>query len=412
MDELTVKVVSGTSENLLVRVDLASSSVLGLKQVIEQQDARRFPVSAQRLIFQGQILQDDKLLKDYNVAAGCALHLTLTPSAVAAANAAATQVTGPAPPTQLRAFLQQMRDQEPHEQYATAVRTLQKICSNIVGHPNEEKYRKLRVDNAALKAKLFDRIRGQDSVKVVGFQDGVMAGHLVLVPTPEKWENLVACKAVMDSVATSLGAAAPAPTTPFGAPSMGGFGGMGGDFASQAQALLQNPAMLQSMASNPMVQQMAQQNPMLAQALQNPALLAQSMQALQQNPAMMQQMNQMMSDPNAMARMQQMMAGGGMGGLGGFGGSPFGAAAPSPAAANPFAASSSASNPFAPPPPPAAPAPAPTSAPVPTPPASTPDPTGASTASAATATSSSTENDETYEEDEIAKAIARSLQDQ
>eukprot|EP00644_Phytophthora_capsici_P011704 jgi/Phyca11/123187/e_gw1.50.173.1 len=395
MDELTVKVVSGTSENLLVRVDLATSSVLGLKQVIEQKDARRFPVSAQRLIFQGQILQDDKLLKDYNVAAGCALHLTLTPAAVAAANTAAAQPTGPASPVQLRTFLQQMRDQEPHEQYATAVRTLQKICSNIVGHPNEEKYRKLRVDNAALKAKLFDRTRGQDSVKLVGFQDGVLAGHLVLVPTPEKWENLVACKAVVDSVATSLGTAAAAPSMPFGAPSTGAFGGMGGDFASQAQALLQNPAMLQSMASNPMVQQMAQQNPMLAQALQNPALLAQSMQALQQNPAMMQQMNQMMSDPNAMARMQQMMAGGGMGGLGGFGGSPFGAAAPSTAAANPFAA---ASNPFAPP--------------APTGPAPTPTPSTPSTSSAAAAASPSTENDEAYEEDEIAKAIARSLQDQ
>ncbi|KAL3670690.1 hypothetical protein V7S43_003878 [Phytophthora oleae] len=407
MDELTVKVVSGTSENLLVRVDLASSSVLALKQVIEQQDARRFPVSAQRLIFQGQILQDDKLLKDYHVAAGCALHLTLTPGAVAAANAAAAPVAGPAPPMQLRTFLQQMRDQEPHEQYATAVRTLQKICGNIVGHPNEEKYRKLRVDNAALKAKLFDRTRGQDSVKLVGFHDGVLAGHLVLVPTPEKWENLVACKAVVDSVATSLGAAAPAPTAPFGAPSMGGFGGMGGDFASQAQALLQNPAMLQSMVGNPMVQQMAQQNPMLAQALQNPALLAQSMQALQQNPAMMQQMNQMMSDPNAMARMQQMMAGGGMGGLGGFGGSPFGAATPSSAAANPFAAGSSASNPFAPPT-----APTPASAPIPTPPAATPAPTGAATSSAAAAASTSTDSDEAYEEDEIAKAIARSLQDQ
>ncbi|POM73742.1 Ubiquitin family protein [Phytophthora palmivora] len=350
MDELTVKVVSGTSENLHVRVDLASASVLSLKQQIEQQDVQRFPVSAQRLIFQGQILQDAKLLSDYNVTAGCALHLTVTPGVSA----------GPAPPTQLRAFLQQMRDHEPQEQYATAVRTLQKVCVNIVSHPTEEKYRKLR-------------------------------GHLVLVPTPEKWENLVACKAVVDSVATTLGSTTPATT----APSMGGFGGLGGDFASQAQAMMQNPAMLQSMANNPMVQQMAQQNPMLAQALQNPALLAQSMQALQQNPAMMQQINQMMSDPNAMTRMQQMMAGGGMdsfGGLGGFGGSPFGAAAPSSSAANPFAASSNAANPFA------------TSAPIQAPAAPTPAP--------ATTAASTDNSDEAYEEDEIAKAIARSLQDQ
>ncbi|EGZ08695.1 hypothetical protein PHYSODRAFT_249170, partial [Phytophthora sojae] len=177
-DELTVKVVSGASESLHLRVDLAAASVLSLKQLIEQQDARRFPVAAQRLIFQGQILQDDKLLADYHVAAGCALHLTLTPGAVAAANAAADRpaaAAAPAGPAQLRAFLLQMRDHEPHEQYATAARTLQKICANIVGHPTEEKYRKLRVDNAALKAKLFDRTRGQDCVKLLGFQDGVQA---------------------------------------------------------------------------------------------------------------------------------------------------------------------------------------------------------------------------------------------
>ncbi|GMF50802.1 unnamed protein product [Phytophthora fragariaefolia] len=408
-DELTVKVVSGAAEDLPLRVDLATASVLSLKRLIERRDARRFPVAAQRLIFQGQILQDDKLLADYHVAAGCALHLTLTPGAVAAANAAADRAAAPAPPTgpaQLRALLQQMREREPPEQFATAARTLQKICANIVGHPSEDKYRRLRVDNAALKAKLFDRTRGQDCVQLLGFQDG---GHVVLVPTPERWENLVACKAVVDATVTSLGGATSAPAaSPFGAaPPMGGVGGFGGDFASQAQALLQNPAMLQSMASNPMVQQMAQQNPMLAQALQNPALLAQSMQALQQNPAMMQQVNQMMSDPNAMARMQQMMAGGGLGGVGG---SPFGAAVPSTTAANPFAAgsgaanpfaaSSSAANPFASTSSPAAPAPA---AAAPTPP-----PAAAAPSSAAAAA----DTDAAFEEDEIAQAIARSLQDQ
>jgi hypothetical protein len=179
MAELTVKVVSGTSENLhLQGLDLATTTVQKLKTLIQQQNPRRFPVSAQRLIFQGQILQDAKLLTDYHVASGCALHLTLTPGAVAAANAAADRAAasaGPAPPVQLRSYLQQMRDQEPYDMYATAVRTLQKICSNIVDHPTEDKYRRLRVDNAALKAKLFDRTRGQESCKLIGFQDGVQA---------------------------------------------------------------------------------------------------------------------------------------------------------------------------------------------------------------------------------------------
>ena len=223
----------------------------------------------------------------------------------------------------------------------------------------------------------------------------------MLVPTPDKWENLVECKKVVDAMATALGGAVPVGASSFGGalPSMGARG----DSISQAQALLQNPAVLQSIASNPMVQQLSQQNPMLAQALQNPALLAQSMQALQQNPAMMQQMNRMMTDPNAMAQMQQMMAGGGMGDLGGLGGSAFGGTTPSSAAGNPFASGSTSSNPVV-----STPfAAASTQSPAPNVPISAVAPS-----STVVAAAMSDNTDETYDEDEIANAIARSLQNQ
>ncbi|CAI5727942.1 unnamed protein product [Peronospora destructor] len=393
-DNLTIKIVSSSSECLQVQVDLTSATVLSLKQLIEQQDVHRFPVSSQRLIFQGQILQDPKLLTEYHVGGGCALHLTRLPVTSATAS---SQV----PCTQLQTILEQMRDQESLEMYATAVQTLQKICGNIVDHPTEDKYRKLRLANPTLKTKLFDRRGGQESVKLLGFQDGVETGHVVLVPTPDKWENLVKCKKVVDSMVTALGGAVSSATSSFGAmPSMGARG----DSASQAQALLQNPAILQSIASNPMVQQMSQQNPMLAQALQNPALLAQSMQALQQNPAMMQQMNRMMTDPNAMAQMQQMMAGGGMGDLSGLGGFAFGGIAPSSSAAgNSFASGSTSSNPVVA----TSLAPASTQSP-----ASSIAISAAAPSSTSVAAALSDNMDETYEEDEIAKAIARSLQNQ
>ncbi|CAH0517547.1 unnamed protein product [Peronospora belbahrii] len=371
-DNLTIKIVSGTSESLQVCVDVASTTVLSLKELIEEKDAQRFPVSAQRLIFQGQILQDVKLLSEYHVTRDCALHLTVMPTVPTSTVAAIS------PSSQLH-------------------------------HPRDDKYRKLRLDNAVLRMKLFDRRNGQESVKLLGFQDGVQTGHLILEPTPEKWENLVACKAVVDSVATNLGGATPMAAQPFGAiPSMSARG----DFVSQAQALLQNPAILQSIASNPMVQQMSQQNPILAQALQNPAFLAQSMQTLQQNPAMMQQMNQMMSSPNAMAQMQQMLTSGGMGGLGGYGDSPFGGAGPSSAATNPFAAGSATLNPFATTP--LAPALTPSSASITSSPvasSSTADTAAADTAEIHAAPSSDN-TEETFKEDEIANAIARSLQDQ
>lgn len=179
--QLTIKLVSGASESLALSVeDLANTTVLQLKQLVEKQDPQRFPVAAQRLIFQGQILQNDKLLTEYHVASGCALHLTLTPGAARAAAptpVTAASVAAPAAVNasasavaQLRAALQAMR----HETgYATAVQTLQKICANIISHPSEDKYRKLRLGNAALQSRVFDRSRGMECVRILGFQEGV-----------------------------------------------------------------------------------------------------------------------------------------------------------------------------------------------------------------------------------------------
>lgn len=221
--------------------------------------------------------------------------------------------------------------------------------------------------------------------------DWCVQGHLVLVPTAEKWEFLVTGKRVLDEAVAASSSGFNATPSAFAPPALGAAGNA--NWASQAQSMLQNPMMAQMLENDPMMQQMAQMNPMIAQALQNPAMLSQQLQMLQQNPAMMQQMNQMMQDPSAMARVQQQMLGGGGMGMDGFGGgaSPFGGAAPAAAAVNPFAPSAPAavpSNPFAFAP--AAPAPAPAArAPA--------DPAG---------------DDATFDENEIADAIARSLQDQ
>jgi hypothetical protein len=269
----------------------------------------------------------------------------------------------------------------PDAGFVVVAQTLLKICDNVAQTPHEPKFRKLRLANAALRSRLLDRPLGVECAKLLGFQEGIEEGHLVLVPTAEKWENLVTGRRVLAQALT--GAAPASPSAPFGA-SMGN--GMNANWAAQAQNVLQNPQMAQLLQNDPMVRQMAQANPMLAQALQNPAMLAQQLQLLQQNPAMMQQVTQMMQDPSAMARMQQLMGGGpGLGGPG-LGTAPFGA--PAPLAANPFAPSA----PSAPPTNPfaasfASPAPAPS----------------------ATVTTPATT---TFDEDEIAEAIARSLQDQ
>ncbi|KAJ0395329.1 hypothetical protein ATCC90586_003807 [Pythium insidiosum] len=409
--ELSIKVVGGASETLAVRVEgFAAATVLSLKQCVEQQSGARFPVAAQRLIFQGQILQNDKRLSEYNIQSGMAVHLTLTPGAsrpAAAPAAAASASPSPAAAVAsvsaaetLRGHLQSMRFESGAD---IAVQTLQKICENIISHPTEDKYRKLRVANAALKARLFDRSRGMACVQALGFQDGVEAGHLVLVPTADRWENLVACKRVLDEFAgASPSATQPSFASPFASPSpsaLPSFPPGGG--VDNMLAMLQNPMMAQMLQSHPMMQQLAQVNPMAAQVLQNPAMLSQTLQMMQQNPQMMQQVNQMMQNPSAMQQMQQMMLGGG-------GSNAFASPLPTASANNPFApatasaAAAAAANPFAP---------SAATATAPAQPSPSPAPSPSPLPSVAAAESAATDA-ATFDEDEIARAIARSMEEQ
>lgn len=421
--ELTIKLTRGPVESVVVQVpDLDHATVLQLKQIISERDPAAFPVIAQRLIFQGQILQDGKHLKDYNITRGCAVHMALSSAASTGSSrgtvAPSTSVGSDAGSASAAGSLQILLNQMRHEQgFQTAVETLQRICDNIMKHPHEEKYRKLRLANAALKSKLFDRSKGIECVKVMGFEEGVEDGFLVLVPSASKWEALTAFKRVLDdSVAQSNRSSQPSTSfsNAFGAPPGAGMNDFG-SMASQTQAMLQNPMMAQMLQNHPMRQQMAQLNPMIAQALQNPSMLSQQLQMLQQNPAMMQMMNQMMQDPQALNNLQQMM----LGGAGNTASPSLGSFGAGSTASNPFAfpgsgsfgsvpASSSASNttnPFAPPSGANAAAP------------SAPAPALAHTSSAppstaqAPASSAGSDAAASFDEDEIANAIARSLED-
>lgn len=172
--EINIKVVSGTSETLTLTVDSSeTTTVLMLKQLIAAQHPTRFPVGGQRLIFQGQILQNDKFLSDYNITKGMALHLSVARGTEPPLTRSSDPTPQLDPASIMRGYLAQMRSLE--RDYATAIQTLSKICENIINHPHEEKYRKLRIGNAALKSRLLDRMHGMDCVHLMGFREGIEA---------------------------------------------------------------------------------------------------------------------------------------------------------------------------------------------------------------------------------------------
>ncbi|EQC35368.1 hypothetical protein SDRG_07080 [Saprolegnia diclina VS20] len=384
MAHVTVKQTTGAAHD--VEIDVATATVLELKQKV--QELLHCPPEAQRLIFQGRVLDEKATLASYALTDGLTVHLVinakLMPAATPTPAPTATPATTPATTAAASSAQVSLASLLPLLKQTTAgvaaLATLKKMAENIVNHPTEEKYRKIRLSNEALKKKVLDVPHGLASVHAMGFAPGVEEDFLVLVPTASNWEHLVASKRLLDQASAPAAAPAFPAFAPSAAPASGP-AGLGSDPLQGMQAMLQNPMLASMLQNDPRIQQMAQGNPMLQQALANPAMLQQALGAVQNNPMMRQQMQQMMANPQLM---EQMMQGGG------FPASPYGmgyAQPPAaPAAASPFGAPVSLATPS-----PAAPV-------SPAVPAST-------TRAAPMAPPARSE------EDEIAEAIARSLRE-
>ena len=76
----------------------------------------------------------------------------------------------------------------------TSVELLLKVVSNIVSNPMEEKYRRMRSSNATFRAKLGNVNGGNQCMQALGFDLNGETGDFTLLPTAEKWNNIVACQ--------------------------------------------------------------------------------------------------------------------------------------------------------------------------------------------------------------------------
>jgi len=77
-----------------------------------------------------------------------------------------------------------------------AVILLLKVITNIVDHPMEEKYRKLKSSNAAFSKKIGSLRGGSACMIAVGFL--LVGEEWVLQPSAEAWDVLLACQAKLD----------------------------------------------------------------------------------------------------------------------------------------------------------------------------------------------------------------------
>jgi thiol-disulfide isomerase/thioredoxin len=201
------------------------------------------------------------------------------------------------------------------EELKAAVRALLTFVGNVVAHPSEARYRRVRIANAAFSTSLGSKPGGLDAMLAFGFEQQSEGGEQVLV-MPEAAAHDPALRQVKTMLESALRAAggdvsqpppqAQAPPSLFASSQGGGAGappfpdfmaamlgasgsGAGGNLNALAAALASNPmarAGAATMASNPdavaaMLQQpqaramMAQMHPELARMLDDPATVAQ-----------------------------------------------------------------------------------------------------------------------------------------
>eukprot|EP00903_Cladosiphon_okamuranus_P007173 g6965.t1 len=431
------------------------STVGALKDAIRS----KFEMEPKRIIFQGRILnKDDQTLEQCKLKDGLTVVVQAaqpggpspaTPSATAPltpSTATQSPATAAAAGGDMAAAAQAMQGlglgggvgpmsqavatvrAQPAGQARECLTTLTKVIDNIIAHPAEEKYRKIKRANAGFSRKVGGVPGGEACMRALGFAEhGDTKESWLLAPSAEAWNVLNAGRVQIQTALASLPASgAPAAASagagtagfagglgvlpppgafPQAGVGGGGMGGMGGgmpDLATMAR-MAQNPAVMQGMMNDPGVQAMMRSNPQMAAAMQSvmasPGGLAQAFEMIQNNPAMAQMAQQMMQDPTALQRASQMDLGGAFaaglnatganpaqgfqppsGGLGGLGGVP--------AAAPPGA--------------PTAPPPAPSPSPAPAAPAAT---------TAGGGSGGEGDQEEKTEDELIAEAIRRSMED-
>jgi PUB domain/Ubiquitin family len=259
----------------------------------EAAKATKIPIASIKLIVRGRLVADNDTLSavtEYKLEEGTVLHCmgrpedtgsVATGTAVASTTASFTlpsvSVQAPAttatatgrtiPPSvaaesdPLQSALTVLETANSPAVYQAALSTLEKILSNIIEHPLEEKYRALKVQNPAFQRRLGGLPGGNAAILACGFTVEKVDGEdkYCMEATADKWPALLATKAkVAQAVMRANANNAPPPINnslvATGLGSLPPLGGMMGDMPGDSQQLLQaaaqlssNPQLLQSM---------------------------------------------------------------------------------------------------------------------------------------------------------------------
>jgi PUB domain/Ubiquitin family len=278
-----------TAEQGAPRVPLTIPKTITATTLRERvSETTKIPKASLKLIFRGRLIADDdskEAVPEFKLEDGSVVHCmgkpvkdveaaepsaTAVPASSTARTAAASMPSVPivrpnvgvpvvpvAPVDPLQAALQTLRASTSPGDYLTAVSTLEKVLSNIANNPMEDKYRKVKKENAAFQRRLGGRNGGDAAMQACGFSSGTDNGEEVysMQASADAWPKLMASKATVAAAVSEAQSAANQATAP-PVPSMPGMGtftpGFGGGIGSPGmhdavQNIMANPAALQNM---------------------------------------------------------------------------------------------------------------------------------------------------------------------
>lgn len=177
-------------------------------------EATKIPLETLRIIFRGRLIAEQSetnVVDEFKLEEGCVIHCMGKPvvgdsvmvaSTAASADPSAMTRSGtppgadPAPPAlvdPLETSLMTIRNSYSVDVFLAATSMLEKILQNIVSHPMEEKYRKVKRENGAFQRRLGGLRGGHDAMLAVGFTvtDTDGEASYVMQASPEAWPKLV-----------------------------------------------------------------------------------------------------------------------------------------------------------------------------------------------------------------------------
>mmetsp|Transcript_27037 Transcript_27037/g.41926 ORF Transcript_27037/g.41926 Transcript_27037/m.41926 type:complete len:451 (-) Transcript_27037:138-1490(-) len=307
-----------------------------LRELVSEET--KIPLDKLKIIYRGRMIQkSENVVSDFKLEQDSVLHCMGKPSASDASAAPAapainptqpstsTATTTPSDPTNesimsmsISTVIQsgEMKRSVDATTFQTALSTLLKLVNNVISHPNEEKYRKVKQSNGAFQRRLGGLAGAKELMFSAGFVEETVEGDglvYLMKPSAEAWPKLLQTQSALQAAtataaATSTSSSSLTSTSmPFMPPpppsvSASAFPNNPNPAAMQnAMNMLQDPNALQSMLSNPMMQQALLNDPRIA----NDPMMRQSMETFMRDPAML---SRMMSDPMMRSRLEQAMS--------------------------------------------------------------------------------------------------------